>query len=167
MRRYGSPVVEHIVDGVNHRYLPEGRGQFTHSGESRRAIGEQYPGTETAKLTAAGVPGIHFGDSVAIDGDTIVVTELLPPDRIKAICDRTANGGAEITKLVGTSAWYAPGASVVEMVEAYHRILPTLPRCRIITTKRAAVFMLRRRPLRSRKPRSDKGTKRGAKGGVA
>ncbi len=39
-------------------------------------------------------------------------------DRIKAICDRTANGGAEITKLVGTSAWYAPGASAALMVEA-------------------------------------------------
>ena len=31
---------------------------------------------------------------------------------------RTANGGAEITKLVGTSAWYAPGAAAAEMVEA-------------------------------------------------
>src|SRR3954447_4355592 len=48
----------------------------------------------------------------------IPITELISPERIKAICDRTANGGAEITKLVGTSAWYAPGASVVEMVEA-------------------------------------------------
>ena len=38
--------------------------------------------------------------------------------RIKAICDRTANGGAEITKLVGTSAWYAPGASAALMVES-------------------------------------------------
>lgn len=47
----------------------------------------------------------------------IPITELLPEDRIKAICDRTANGGAEITKLVGTSAWYAPGAAAAEMVE--------------------------------------------------
>ena len=39
-------------------------------------------------------------------------------DRIAAIAERTANGGAEITKLVGTSAWYAPGASAAEMVEA-------------------------------------------------
>ena len=37
---------------------------------------------------------------------------------IDAICTRTANGGAEITKLVGTSAWYAPGAAAAEMVEA-------------------------------------------------
>ncbi len=47
----------------------------------------------------------------------VPLTELLPADRIKAICDRTANGGAEITKLVGTSAWYAPGAAAAEMVE--------------------------------------------------
>jgi malate dehydrogenase len=47
----------------------------------------------------------------------IPITELLSADRIKAICDRTANGGAEITKLVGTSAWYAPGAAAAEMVE--------------------------------------------------
>src|SRR5687768_9634949 len=39
------------------------------------------------------------------------------PDRIAAVCQRTADGGAEITKLVGTSAWYAPGAAAAEMVE--------------------------------------------------
>lgn len=48
----------------------------------------------------------------------IPITDLLPKDRIDAICARTANGGAEITKLVGTSAWYAPGQSTAEMVEA-------------------------------------------------
>ncbi len=47
----------------------------------------------------------------------IPITKLLSEDRIKAICDRTANGGAEITKMVGTSAWYAPGSAAAEMVE--------------------------------------------------
>ena len=47
----------------------------------------------------------------------IPITELLPKDRIDAICKRTADGGAEITKLVGTSAWYAPGSAAAEMVE--------------------------------------------------
>jgi len=47
----------------------------------------------------------------------IPITELLPKDKIDAICARTANGGAEITKLVGTSAWYAPGAAAAQMVE--------------------------------------------------
>jgi len=38
-------------------------------------------------------------------------------EKIDAIAKRTADGGAEITKLVGTSAWYAPGSAAAEMVE--------------------------------------------------
>jgi malate dehydrogenase len=41
----------------------------------------------------------------------------MTPEKIAAISKRTADGGAEITKLVGTSAWYAPGAAAAEMVE--------------------------------------------------
>jgi malate dehydrogenase len=48
----------------------------------------------------------------------IPITELMPKERIDAISKRTADGGAEITKLVGTSAWYAPGSAAAEMVEA-------------------------------------------------
>ena len=48
----------------------------------------------------------------------VPLTELLSKERIDAICKRTADGGAEITKLVGTSAWYAPGQAAAEMVEA-------------------------------------------------
>jgi malate dehydrogenase len=48
----------------------------------------------------------------------IPITQLLSKERIDAIGKRTADGGAEITKLVGTSAWYAPGESAAEMVEA-------------------------------------------------
>ena len=48
----------------------------------------------------------------------IPITELLSKDQIEKISKRTANGGAEITKLVGTSAWYAPGSAATEMVEA-------------------------------------------------
>ena len=51
----------------------------------------------------------------------IPITDLLSKERIDAISARTANGGAEITKLIGTSAWYAPGAAVAEMVEAILR----------------------------------------------
>ena len=58
----------------------------------------------------------------------VPITELMDKATIDAICARTARGGLEITELVGTSAWYAPGASVVEMVEAIlldkHKILP-------------------------------------------
>jgi len=48
----------------------------------------------------------------------IPITELLSKEKIDAIATRTANGGAEITKLVGTSAWYAPGAAAAQMVAA-------------------------------------------------
>jgi malate dehydrogenase len=47
----------------------------------------------------------------------IPITELMSKERIDAISKRTAEGGAEITKLVGTSAWYAPGSAAAEMVE--------------------------------------------------
>ena len=48
----------------------------------------------------------------------IPITDLMDKATIDRISTRTAGGGLEITQLVGTSAWYAPGASVVEMVEA-------------------------------------------------
>jgi len=49
----------------------------------------------------------------------VPITELLPADKVEAICKRTANGGAEIVALLKTgSAYYAPAASAVEMVEA-------------------------------------------------
>jgi malate dehydrogenase len=59
----------------------------------------------------------------------IPITDLLSEDRIKALVDRTANGGAEIVALLKTgSAFYAPGASAFEMVDAIlrdrRRVLP-------------------------------------------
>ena len=59
----------------------------------------------------------------------IPITDLLPPDRIQALVDRTANGGAEIVALLKTgSAFYAPAASAFEMVDAIlrdrRRVLP-------------------------------------------
>lgn len=48
----------------------------------------------------------------------IPITELLDAEQVEAIVHRTAHGGAEIVKLLGTgSAYYAPGSAVVEMVE--------------------------------------------------
>ncbi|MBN4077086.1 malate dehydrogenase [Mariprofundus ferrooxydans] len=59
----------------------------------------------------------------------IPITELMDAERVEAICERTANGGAEIVSFLKTgSAFYAPGASVVQMAEAIikdkKRILP-------------------------------------------
>ena len=52
----------------------------------------------------------------------IPLTELIPEDRLKAIVDRTSNGGAEIVKHLKTgSAYYAPSASAVEMAESILR----------------------------------------------
>jgi malate dehydrogenase len=48
----------------------------------------------------------------------IPVTELLGKDVIEKIVDRTRKGGGELVSLMGTSAWYAPGAAVSQMVEA-------------------------------------------------
>jgi malate dehydrogenase len=49
----------------------------------------------------------------------IPITELIEPERLKALETRTANGGAEIVKYLKTgSAYYAPSAAAVEMVEA-------------------------------------------------
>ncbi len=49
----------------------------------------------------------------------IPITELLPRDRIDALVDRTANGGAEIVSLLKTgSAYYAPASAAVEMAES-------------------------------------------------
>ena len=49
----------------------------------------------------------------------IPITELMDKATIDAICTRTANGGAEIVKLLKTgSAYYAPASAAVEMVEA-------------------------------------------------
>ncbi|MEM9023803.1 MAG: malate dehydrogenase, partial [Bacteroidota bacterium] len=51
----------------------------------------------------------------------IPVTELIDSDKLDAIVQRTKVGGGEIVKLLGTSAWYAPGAAAAQMVEAIVR----------------------------------------------
>ncbi len=48
----------------------------------------------------------------------IPITDLMSTDTIERLVDRTRKGGAEIVGLLNTSAWYAPGASIVEMVAA-------------------------------------------------
>lgn len=51
----------------------------------------------------------------------IPVTELIDNDKLNAIVERTKVGGGEIVKLLGTSAWYAPGAAAAQMAEAIVR----------------------------------------------
>ncbi len=48
----------------------------------------------------------------------IPVTQLIDQESLEAIIQRTKMGGGELVKLMGTSAWYAPGAAAAQMVEA-------------------------------------------------
>jgi len=48
----------------------------------------------------------------------IPVTELIDEEKLNAIIERTKVGGGELVKLLGTSAWYAPGSAAAQMVEA-------------------------------------------------
>lgn len=58
----------------------------------------------------------------------IPVTDLIDHDTLNAIIERTKVGGGELVKLMGTSAWYAPGAAAAQMVEAivcnHRRVFP-------------------------------------------
>jgi len=58
----------------------------------------------------------------------VPVTQLIAADKLQAIVDRTRNGGGEIVKLMGTSAYYAPASAAVVMAEAFlkdqKRIVP-------------------------------------------
>lgn len=79
------------------------------------------------------VLGGHGDDMVPISRLTtaggVPITNLIKPERIKEIEDRTRQGGAEIVKLLGNgSAYFAPAAAAIEMAEAYlkdqRRVLP-------------------------------------------
>ena len=48
----------------------------------------------------------------------IPVTEMISDEKLDAIVQRTKKGGGELVKLMGTSAWYAPGAAAAQMVES-------------------------------------------------
>ena len=69
--------------------------------------------------------GGHGDDMVPLPRLTSVngipVSDLLPAEKIQACVDRAKVGGGEIVKLMGTSAWYAPSAGTIEMVEAIVR----------------------------------------------
>ena len=58
----------------------------------------------------------------------VPLQKLVPRDRIDAMIERTRSGGAELVNLLGTSAWYEPGAAVAQMVDSImldeKRVLP-------------------------------------------
>jgi malate dehydrogenase len=78
------------------------------------------------------VLGGHGDQMVPVVSATTVggvpLTQLVGRDRIDAMVERTRKGGGEVVNLLGTSAWYAPGAAVAQMVESImldeKRVLP-------------------------------------------
>ncbi|HKG09846.1 MAG TPA: malate dehydrogenase [Gaiellaceae bacterium] len=76
----------------------------------------------SVKDVQALVLGGHGDQMVPVASATTVggvpLTKLVPGDRLQAMIERTAVGGGEIVKLLGTSAWYAPGAASAQMVDA-------------------------------------------------
>ncbi len=86
----------------------------------------------SAKDVQALVLGGHGDQMVSIVSATTVggvpLTRLVGRDRIDEVVERTAKGGGEVVQLLGTSAWYAPGAATAQMVSAImldeKRVLP-------------------------------------------
>ena len=86
----------------------------------------------SVKDVTAMVLGGHGDQMVPVVSATSVggvpLRKLVSDERIQAMVERTAKGGGELVKLLGTSAWYAPGAAAAQMVDAVmldeHRVLP-------------------------------------------
>jgi malate dehydrogenase len=88
-------------------------------------------GSSVKDVTAV-VLGGHGDQMVSVVSATTVggvpLRKLVSEDRIEAMVERTAKGGGEVVQLLGTSAWYAPGAAAAQMVDSIvldeKRVLP-------------------------------------------
>ena len=86
----------------------------------------------SVKDVQATVLGGHGDQMVPVVSATTVggvpLRKLVGDDRIQAMVERTAKGGGELVNLMGTSAWYAPGAAAAQMVDSImldeKRVLP-------------------------------------------
>jgi len=86
----------------------------------------------SVKDVSAVVLGGHGDQMVSIISATTVggvpIRKLVSEERIEALVARTAKGGGELVQLMGTSAWYAPGAAAAQMVDSIvldeKRVLP-------------------------------------------
>ena len=86
----------------------------------------------SVKDVTAVVLGGHGDQMVPVVSATTVggipLRRLADEDAVQAMVERTAKGGGELVKLLGTSAWYAPGAAAAQMVDAImldeKRVLP-------------------------------------------
>src|SRR6201996_4749945 len=86
----------------------------------------------SVKDVTAVVLGGHGDQMVSVISATTVggvpIRKLVSEDKIAAMVERTAKGGGEVVQLLGTSAWYAPGAAAAQMVDSImldeKRVLP-------------------------------------------
>jgi malate dehydrogenase len=86
----------------------------------------------SVKDVTAMVLGGHGDQMVPVVSATTVggipLRSLVAEERIRQLVERTAKGGGELVNLLGTSAWYAPGAAAAQMVDAIvldeKRVLP-------------------------------------------
>jgi malate dehydrogenase len=86
----------------------------------------------SVKDVTAMVLGGHGDQMVSVVSATTVggvpLRKLVTEDELQQLVERTAKGGGELVKLLGTSAWYAPGAAAAQMVDAImldeKRVLP-------------------------------------------
>jgi malate dehydrogenase len=91
-----------------------------------RELGVAVKDVRAMVLGGHGDTMVPVTSNCTVDG--VPVAQLIPPDKLQAIVERTRNGGGEIVKLMGTSAYYAPASAAVMMAEAFlkdqKRLLP-------------------------------------------
>src|SRR5205823_3256624 len=136
-RDYADVVLTDIKEG-----LPQGKALDLNQmgpvlGFEPRITGtnsyEETAGSDVVVITAGlpRSPGMSRDDLVTTNEKIVggvPLRELVSEERIQEMVERTAKGGGEIVQLLGTSAWYAPGAAIAEMVDAIlldqKRVLP-------------------------------------------
>jgi malate dehydrogenase len=92
-----------------------------------RELGASVKDVRAMVLGGHGDTMVPVTSNCTING--IPVAQLIAADKLAAIVDRTRNGGGEIVKLMGTSAYYAPASSAVAMAESYLKDLKRLVAC--------------------------------------
>ncbi len=91
-----------------------------------RATGSSVKDVQAMVLGGHGDQMVPVVSATTVGG--IPLRQLVGEDKIDAMVQRTAKGGGEIVQLLGTSAWYAPGAAAAQMVDSImldeKRVLP-------------------------------------------
>ncbi|GAA0878010.1 malate dehydrogenase [Algoriphagus jejuensis] len=109
----------HLTSGLN-RNKVIGMAGILDTARYRAFLAEEL--NVSGKEIQAILMGGHGDTMVPLPRYTTVagipVTELIDKDKLDAIIERTKFGGGELVKLMGTSAWYAPGSAAAQMVEA-------------------------------------------------